>query len=163
MLSLTGSVIAAVWLTLFLLNAALAKKAGEAMPDAAPMVKQILGVEKAHAIPMQCAACAHQFDAPASALLAKQAEDVTKLFSGLGGDVNRMLDEVEKSGAMGMTCPKCGKASAFPMQVCHKCGAKFLPGAQAQPGLGMTCPKCGAESPLIPGDLLKGFGALGAE
>lgn len=169
MLSITGAIMGVFGLSCFLLYAVLAKKASDAMPASMPAagsVKQILGTEKVQKVPVQCVACAHQFEVAPSDILAKQAEDAAKLFSGVGGDINKLLDDVGSRGPLGMVCPKCKKPKAFPMQECPKCKHRYLPDIYKKPGEGglkMACPKCGASSPLISGDLLKSLGALGRE
>ena len=73
MLSLTGTVLGMFGVTSFLVYAALARRASDALGDSLPVVKQVLGTEKATMLPVQCVDCGHQFEAAATDFLAKMA------------------------------------------------------------------------------------------
>jgi len=153
----TGCILGIFGITIFLLYAALAKRAGDAMGDTAPVMKQILGVQKGAKIPMQCANCGYRFDASPAEMLGQHIEAATKLFQGMGGDINKLLDQAGE-GPQGMLCPKCKKHRAFAMFVCPKCHHQFLPEFFKHPGANPTtikCPNCGATFDFVPGQLFK--------
>ena len=161
-LSLAGAILGAFGLSSFVLYAALAKKASDAVPESMSVVKQMLGTEKPTMVPMQCADCGHQFEVTQADLLAKQSADMSGLIAGVE-DINKLLDDVEKTGPRGVVCPECKKPRAFPMQVCSNCGKKFLPGFYKKgkhAALKIRCPDCGTEIRIAPAQLLRGRSAL---
>jgi len=155
MLSLTGMILGTFGVTSFLLYVTLAKKASDALPQSMPVVKGLLGT--ATMLTMQCAECGYQFEVAATDVLARMAGDTVQMLAG-ARDINKVLDEYEERGPLGMTCPNCKKQKAFPMCVCPECGKKFLPDFYKKSGRTPTkivCPYCGARVPFEPTGLLE--------
>jgi len=113
--ALTASFFGVFCLTSFAVYAGLARKAADAMPAEMPIIKQVLGTEKLEKIAMRCKACGHEFEVTSSDLLAQRTADVSRLMTG-AQDINKLLDNAEKQGAMGYRCPNCGKRQGFPTQ-----------------------------------------------
>ena len=113
--ALSASLLGVFCLTSFAVYAGLARKAADAMPAGMSPIKQIIGTEKLKKIPMRCKACGHEFEVTSTDLLTQQAADVSRLMTG-AQDINELLDDAEKQGAMGYLCPECGKRQGFPTQ-----------------------------------------------
>jgi len=112
MVSLSGAVMGALFLSSFVLNAVLAERTGEALPEEMSVAKQVLGTEKRKKVPMKCRACGHEFEVDAVDLMSSQVAKMTDVLSAMD-DTDKLLDRVEKEGETGYVCPKCKKPKAF--------------------------------------------------
>ncbi len=115
LVALSAAFLGAFCLTSFVVYANLAKKAADVLPAGMSPIKQIIGTEKLQDVAMRCKACGHEFEISSSALLAQQTADVSRLMTGTQ-DINKLLDDAEKQGAMGYLCPSCQKRQGFPAQ-----------------------------------------------
>jgi len=156
-MSVAALIVALFGVASFTAYAMLAREAADMMPQSASAVRQLLGTEKPHVVPMKCAACGHEFEMSAMDLLMKQSTGVVGLLDA-GADINALLDKVEKQPVPEHKCPHCGRTKARPMVLCPKCAKRFLPDLKGAAGPHeVVCPYCGTRIPYTPTRMLKGL------
>lgn len=126
----------------------------DAMGDSpvAQVMKQVIGPEEPAKVRLKCGACGEEFECTLIEIARRQSAQAMKLLG--GGDIDQMLDDVEKSSATGSECPKCKKPAAMPMLKCADCGKYFSQPDDWTPGTTISCPHCGKTQSPNPLDML---------
>ena len=119
----------------------------DALGDFAPELAGVLNPSGAggDSVLMMCAECGYSEQMAAKDIVKHRLKSAQTMMGG-AGDVEGLLDRVEKQGGMGMACPKCGKNQMFASVVCEYCQTAFVPGWRSGKDANYTetiCPHCG--------------------
>lgn len=156
LISIATILIGGLALCSYVVGAVAARAISESAPPSFSPIKQLLGTEKATRIPMKCAKCGNEFEVSSLDLLRQMAGRGMKAYQNIG-DINRVLDEEERTGDQGCPCPKCGEPAARPILVCSRCSARFLPPQTGVSGGTAACPECGAPASTMAGLILRDY------